>query len=366
MEENNIIICSNCYEENVYGAKTCQKCGAKIYYNDENEIKDVTENEKTKYIFSKNLKKKIICTIIIIILVIPIVVFSSYFIKEQQRIEKYNNDLSTCYNLIKDKSDWNKFQSILKEHTKEKEFSSEAYKQLYQAIDERIENLKNGNIDEDLITMLEDIKEKEASNKEIVKKYLKANSYSNIIQCNKYIEEQKFKEAYDLLETIIKDNDGKNQDIVDIATNKQNEIKDKTFEQIVEQAQEKMNAQDYSSAKTLLEKYKDLGNQTILDMYNNATNEINRIEMEEKAKREAEEKARIEKEKLDFEIYCYFNMLAWKEIDTITDEIAYSKCAKKFGVTVERAKEAYRTVEPVSYSYQSKYPDIYEKYASQY
>lgn len=35
-------------------------------------------------------------------------------------------------------------------------------------------------------------------------------------------------------------------------------------------------------------------------------------------------------------------------------------------VNEEQAKESYNRIEPVSYSYQSKYPDIFEKYASQY
>lgn len=71
-------------------------------------------------------------------------------------------------------------------------------------------------------------------------------------------------------------------------------------------------------------------------------------------------------EKLDYEVYCYFNLLAWKEKETITDDIAYSKCASKFGITKEQAKESYKRVESSSWKYQDKYPDIYNKYASQY
>ena len=32
----------------------------------------------------------------------------------------------------------------------------------------------------------------------------------------------------------------------------------------------------------------------------------------------------------------------------------------------EQAKEIYKSIEKVGYSYQSKYPSIFEKYASQY
>lgn len=289
VEKKEIMECPHCF--NTYDDLTlhfCKHCDTALY-------------RKTKYIFPKELKKKIIYSVIIIIVVIAVVVGLylgiSNFIKEQQRIEKYNNDLSACYETIKNESNYDKFSSIIKEHTEETNFLSEAYEKLYQAVDEKIENLKNGNDDEDLITMLKDIKKKGTSNKKIEERYLKATSYSNIIKINQYIEEQKYKEAYDLLGTVITDNKDQNQEIIDIATNKQNEIKDKAFEQIISQAQEKVNAQDYSSAKTLLEKYKDLGNQTILDMYNNATNEVNRIEAEKKAKEEEEKRKQAEEER---------------------------------------------------------------------
>ena len=95
---------------------------------------------------------------------------------------------------------------------------------------------------------------------------------------------------------MITDNKDINKDITDLATNKQNEIKEQMLQQVIIQGQEKINKQEYSSAKTLLGKYKDFGNQTIVDMYNKATNEVNRIEAEKKAQEEAERKARAKKE----------------------------------------------------------------------
>ncbi len=287
IEKKEIMKCSSCFKEyDDLKLKNCLHCGSNV-------------KKRIKYIIPEKLKKKIIYGLIVVtIIIIGILIYLgiSCMIKEKQRNEKYNNDIYICYETIRNESNYNKFKSIVDEHTREANFRQEAYNNLYKAVDDRIESLKNGNDDKDLITMLEDIKKREISNKEIEERYLKANSYSNIIQCNKYIEEQKFKEAYDLFGTIINDNKDKNQDIVDIATNKQNEIKDKAFEQIVAQAQEKINAQNYSSAQTLLSTYKDLGNQTILDMYNNATNEVNRIEAERKAKEEAERKEREKKE----------------------------------------------------------------------
>lgn len=234
---------------------------------------------------------------VIIVIIISAYIGITNYIKEQQRIEKYNNDLSICYEVINNESDFDKFTSIIEEHTEEYEFSSDAYKKLYQAIDERIENIKNGNDDEKLISMIKDIKNKNSSNQTIANKYLKANGYSNINKANKYIQEQKYVEAYELLGTVITDNKDINKEITDLATNKQNEIKEQMLQQVIAQGQEKINNKDYSSAQTLLEKYKDLGNQTIVDMYNNATNEVNRIEAEKKAQEELERRKREEEER---------------------------------------------------------------------
>ena len=44
---------------------------------------------------------------------IVIIIFTYIVIKEQQRIDKYNNDLSTCYEVIKNDSDFIKFNSII-------------------------------------------------------------------------------------------------------------------------------------------------------------------------------------------------------------------------------------------------------------
>lgn len=288
IETKEVMKCPHCYREyEDLKIKECKYC-------------DVPLDKSVKYSLPKNLKKKIIYIMLGIIAVI-IIGIGTYFgitsyIKEQQRIEKYNNDLSICYEVIKNDLDFAKFTSIISEHTEETNFSSEAYKKLYQAIDERIENIKNGNDDEKLISMIKDIKGKNSNNQTIANKYLKANGYSNINKANKYIQEQKYIEAYDLLGTVIKDNKDINKEITDLATNKQNEIKEQMLQQVITQGQEKINKQEYSSAKTLLGKYKDFGNQTIVDMYNKATNEVNRIEAEKKAQEEAERKARAKKE----------------------------------------------------------------------
>lgn len=288
IEKKEIMKCPHCFREyEDLKLKECKYC-------------DFYLEKHTKYNLSKDLKKKIIYTILGIIAVISIGIGLYFgitnYIKEQQRIEKYNKDLSICYEVIRNDSDFEKFTSIIAEHTEETEFSSEAYKKLYNALDERIENIKNGNDDEKLVIMIKAIKDKNSSNKTIENKYLKINGYSNINKANKYIQEQKYIEAYSLFGTVITDNKDINKEITDLATNKQNEIKEQMLQQVVTQAQEKINNKEYSSAQTLLGKYKDFGNQTIVDMYNNATNEVNRIEAEKKAQEEAERKAREKKE----------------------------------------------------------------------
>ena len=289
IETKEVMKCPHCFREyEDLKLKDCKYC-------------DIPLEKSVKYYLPKKLKKKIIYTILGIIAVI-IIGIGTYFgitsyIKKQQRIEKYNNDLSICYEVIKNDSDFAKFTSIIAEHTEETEFSSEAYKKLYQAIDERIENIKNGNDDEKLINMIKDIKSKNSSNQTIANKYLKANGYSNINKANKYIQEQKYIEAYELLGTVITDNKDIHKEIIDLATNKQNEIKEQTLQQVISKAQEQINNKDYSSAQTLLGKYKDLGNQTIVDMYNNATNEVNRIEAERKAQEELERRKQQEEER---------------------------------------------------------------------
>ncbi len=214
--------------------------------------------------------------------------------------------------------------------------------------------------------MIKEIKSKNSSNQTIANKYLQVNGYSNINKAINFIKDKKYIEAYELFETVAKDNKDVNKEIVDLAISKQNEIKDKAIEQVITKAKEQMNNKEYSEAQSTLSNYKDLGNQTILDMYNNATKEVDRIEKEKKAQEEAEEKARIEKERFDYEVYCYFNLIAVTQ-NLTSDDVAYSKCASKFGITKEQAKESYQTVDSKGgWWYQDEYPDIFEKYASQY
>ena len=294
IETKEIMKCPVCFKEyDDLKLKNCSHCDAYL-------------EKTTKYIFPKKLKKRIASILFIIIIIVLIIIGVYYgiskYIEEKERQEKYNNDISTCYDLIKNKSDYEEFSDIIENHKEEENFEGDAYNQLYKAIDERVENIKNGNEDKELIDMLSDIKfssiyDDEDMKNYIDEKYLLAQSYSNLNSANKYIESGSYKDAFDLLQRVISSNKDKNQEIVNIATNRQNEIKDNAFEQIINEAQTQINNQDYSSAQKTLENYKDLGNQAVLDMYNNATNEVNRIEVERKAQEEAERKQREAEEK---------------------------------------------------------------------
>lgn len=46
MKDDDIIICSNCYEENRYGENYCQNCGKKLYYNLDNTEYEPEEEKK--------------------------------------------------------------------------------------------------------------------------------------------------------------------------------------------------------------------------------------------------------------------------------------------------------------------------------
>ena len=164
IEKVEIKKCPQCFRQyDNLKLKECESCNVPL-------------EKSVKYSLPKKLKKKIIWIVIVVITVIIIGVglyfgITSY-IEEQQRLEKYNNDLSTCYEVIKNDSDFAKFTSIISEHTEETEFSSEAYQMLYKAIDERIENIKNGNDDEELVNMIKSIKDQNSSNQTIANKYL--------------------------------------------------------------------------------------------------------------------------------------------------------------------------------------------------
>lgn len=59
MEENNIIICENCYEENDSNRATCKNCGATLYDNIKNKSKTSSKNEKNQEKFNNQNENNI-------------------------------------------------------------------------------------------------------------------------------------------------------------------------------------------------------------------------------------------------------------------------------------------------------------------
>lgn len=342
MEKQEMLKCPICFEE--YTDLKLKKC---IHCNSALE-------KKIKYRVPNKTKGIILLCVFSIILLITIIF----------QIIQYNADLQECYTAIKEDY-WYKFNEIIDKHfILKSDFEKKAYSKLYQAMDEKIEEIKKGNYnskDDEVFKWTGKISYYSSNDKYkiIREKEILAKAYITINISNTYIQEEKYISAYEELDGFIKVYDDEYPKQIQVVIDKQNEIKDKAIEQVIIKAQEGIEKQSYYYVINLLAPYKDLGNKTILDMYQTSVKENN-------AKEQAEKQAKIEKEKFDFEVYCYFNMIAWKEKDTITDEKAYSKCANKFGISIEQAKESYNKVESTSWEYQSKYPDIYEKYASQY
>ena len=330
-------------------------------------LEDIENNKKSdntwlKEIIKKYKKKLIIIGVSLIIIIVIAII----------QIINYNMDLKKCYNAVKTESGWEEFQSLIDKHfILSSSFEKKAYQQLDKVMDEEIEKIKNENYTSETqsINWLEKAQKSQVDEK--YKKNIKTKQqlikvYKTINTVNqKYIANERYQEAYVELDYILNEYDlckeGKN-----LAKKEQNKIKDKAINQAIEYAQEEINKENYSEAQKILERFTSLKNETITDLYQTCEQKIKEEKKAEEERRNQEEKERIEKEKFNYEVYCYFNLIAWNEKNTITDDIAYSKCAKKFGITKEQAKEIYKSIEKVGYSYQSKYPSIFEKYASQY
>lgn len=296
---------------------------------------------------NSRIKNTIIAYIFIFILY-SIIIFIISSIEEKKEKMNYENDINMCYNILNEEHNYTKFENLIDKNNYT--FKNEAYSVLENLIDEKIEKAKLGTTDNEFVSML---KQASIKNYDIEKKVKLLNGYNELAKADENIKNEDYIGADNILTVLIFDTDI--QEIKDNAKSKQEQIKEQLGNQVISKAQELVNKKDYKSAISLLSNYKNLKNDSINTMYSNVSNEISK-----------EEQAKIETERFNYEVYCYFNLIAWNEKDTITDDIAYSKCAKKFGITKEQAKEIYNNIKYVGYSYQSKYPDIFEKYASQY
>lgn len=234
-------------------------------------------------------------TIFIVYTIINFAIDSIYNYKEKKIFEE---DISKCYSILNEEHNYNKFENLMEKHSYD--FKKQAYIILEKIVDDKIEQAKAENIDTEFIDMLSQVNITDnyymsyEMSEGLEKKIELLKGYNELVKVSNSINNKDYIEANNLLATLNSNTD--NEDIKEKITAKQEEIKDVLYEQVIAKAQELINKKDYTSAQTLLENYKDLGNKTILDMYNNATNEVNRIEAEKKAKEEAERKAREKKE----------------------------------------------------------------------
>lgn len=305
------------------------------------------------YIYSSNeanINKRIRNTIIIY-LIIGVVAITGYFlfnyIEDIQEQKAFDEDISKCYKLLNEDYNYEEFEQLIHKHNYT--FKSQAYDILESIIDERLEQTKTGTNNDEFINMLNGAS---IDDYIIEQKIEELREYNKLIEIDEYIKNKDYITADEKITLLIFDT--KNEEVKEIATSKQNEIKDLLIEQVINKAQDYINTKDYNSAEELLSTYLILNDKKIRNLYNEVSSKTS-------------ESIQIEKERFDYEVYCYFNLIAWQEKETITDDIAYSRCASKFGITKEQAKECYETVNSKGgWWYQDKYPDIFEKYASQY
>lgn len=310
----------------------------------------------------KKINPKLLLAVSILIVVVIIVIL---------QIKNYNDDLQKCYVVVKKENGLKEFQSIIDKHPLLKSsFEEKAYQQLYKVMDKEIEKIKNGNYgtEEESYNWYNEADKNKVNDvykNEIKERQQLIELYRMINTINrKYIANEQYREAYAELNDIRKAYGLCNRG-VNIAKKEQEKIKDKAVEQVIKVANERTSKGDYSSTKEILEDFIHLKDKTITDLYNTCEQKVEEEKKQDEERKKQEEKERIKKEKFDYEVYCYFNMIAWRD-KSLNDDEAFSMCAKKFGITKKQAKESYSNVEKIGYEYQDKYPDIFEKYASHY
>lgn len=229
---------------------------------------------------NKKNNKKIF--IIISILVVLCIIIGSIILFKNIQISK---ELQYCYEQISNYNIEN-FARKIEQYSTDNKFEEKAYNQLLKAINKKIENIKNGQNDEKLAEMITNLiqNEKYSNIKETLQnKLVLLQGYSVLNYANKEIEQGNYEKAYTYLKQAIQNQKDKNQEIVDIATNKQNEIKDKLKEQVISKAQNEITNKNYDKAEEILLPYKDTEIQEITELYNSIQNEMKQQKENKKA-----------------------------------------------------------------------------------
>lgn len=329
VEKYKILECPNCFEKYTnLNLQKCNKCNSNLKL-------------VTKY------KLKLLTKILVILLLI-FFISAIYFYT-------YNKDLNDCYTALEN-IQWSQFESIIDKHTITKNiFLKSAYNELYKFMDNEIEAIKNGQNTEKIFKLTGQITwagMNEQDENKIKEKRALAEAYKTINSANKLINENDYIEAYKELHEFVLKYQNEYENVKQIVLNKMNEIQNTAMNTAISNAEAQYDKQNYGYVQNILSPFLDTNNEKVVDLYNKSSNE--------------EEESKKQKERHDYEIYCYFNLISWNEKLT-NDDDAFSKCASKFGISKEEAKLSYDTVNNAGgWYYQDKYPDIFEKYANQY
>lgn len=259
------------------------------------------ENNKTKMIIILG------CIGVIIVITISLLLINKL---------QYSDELKFCYEQISNYNIENFIQK-LDEHSEDKNFKEKAYSQLFNAIDNKIENIKNGNNDEKLSEMITNLLKQDRFSdiKETLQNKLElSQGYSLLNNANIEIEQGNYEKAYLYLNQTIQNQKDKNQDIVDLATNKKNEIQNNFKDQVITKAQTEISNQNYEKAEEILLPYKDIEIQEIKDLYNSVQNEIKK----EKEQKKTELLSKLDSKYDDMSNTTYISP---KGIDTISRKI---------------------------------------------
>lgn len=264
------MICNKCGKEIEDEQKFCPNCGKKV---------------KSNLIDDKHKKgKKILFFTIILILTLVIVCFFSKNLN-------YANDLKACYLSISENYDYDKYEKIVNQHLGDDKFKADAEKELYKAIDEKIEIIKNGD-SEPYDKLKELLQYRRFKDNELQKRYVVMTSYTRINTSNKYIKEGDYYSAYVFL--MKADEETSDEETKKVISNKLDEIRDNAVEQVIKKGNEYIKKENYDDLEEMLETFEDLkvSNTKFKEFYTKSKNLIE----EHNKKEEEKEKARKKKE----------------------------------------------------------------------
>ena len=232
MQTIEFLRCPNCYESyNNLKLKKCTNCHSELELVKKHKLPKIT--------------KILILVILIVLIILGISIYN---------VVVDNRYLQECYISIKENESWYGFQKIVNKHSWD--FSKKAYDKLYQAMDEKIEEIKSGDYgatDEKVFKWTGQINSYtiDSRYKTIREKEALGEAYNTINIVDKLIEENNYKEAY---KTLLSSRSKYKEyfQAQNIIIEKTKEIEDKAVEEIQKEIQPLIDNEQYSSAKNIL------------------------------------------------------------------------------------------------------------------